>query len=131
MLQQDMTGYVKGTLDAGKPESVGIITDYVDEGLTEFIKKVVTEYCDIPYVLTKCGYACSDHASASKAGYPSAFAIESSFEDSDNHIHTTEDKIEHLSFDHMIQHAKLTLGLVYELAATRQWKESTSPNDEL
>ena len=133
MLQQDMTGYTQGTLDAGQPESVGVITDFVDPGLTEFIKEVVTEvrraviemhrplltsqqYCDIPYVLTKCGYACSDHASASKAGYPSAFVIESDFKYSDKKIHTTEDKIEYLNFDHMLQHAKLTLGLAYELA---------------
>ncbi|KAI9720264.1 MAG: Leucine aminopeptidase 1 [Candelaria pacifica] len=116
MLQQDMTGYVQKTLDAGEEERVGVITDYVDAGLTEFIKKVVTEYCDIPYVLTKCGYACSDHASASKAGYPSAFVIESDFKYSDQKIHTSQDKIEFLSFDHMLQHAKLTLGLVYELA---------------
>jgi len=116
MLQQDMTGYVAKTLEAGEKESVGVITDYVDPGLTEFIKKVITEYCDIPYVLTKCGYACSDHASASKAGYPSAFVIESDFKYSDKKIHTTEDKIEYLSFDHMLQHARLTLGLVYELA---------------
>lgn len=116
MLQQDMTGYVQKTLDAGEPESVGVITDYVDPGLTEFIKKVITVYCEIPYILTKCGYACSDHASASKAGYPSAFVIESDFKYSDNKIHTTEDKIEYLSFDHMLQHARLTLGLAYELA---------------
>ncbi|MCJ1479436.1 Leucine aminopeptidase 1 [Lambiella insularis] len=116
MLQQDMTGYVTKTLEAGEKESVGVITDFVDPGLTEFIKKVITEYCDIPYVLTKCGYACSDHASASKAGYPSAFVIESDFKYSDKKIHTTEDKIEYLSFDHMLQHARLTLGLVYELA---------------
>lgn len=116
MLQQDMTGYIQKTLDAGEPESVGVITDFVDPGLTEFIKKVITMYCGIPYVLTKCGYACSDHASASKAGYPSAFVIESDFKYSDNKIHTTEDKIEYLSFDHMLEHARLTLGLVYELA---------------
>ncbi|KAN0096494.1 aminopeptidase-like protein [Hyaloscypha variabilis] len=116
MLQQDMTGYVQGTLDAGKKESVGVITDFVNPALTEFIKEVVTEYCDIPYVETKCGYACSDHASASKAGYPSAFVIESDFADSDKKIHTSEDKIQYLSFDHMLQHARLTLGLVYELA---------------
>jgi leucyl aminopeptidase len=116
MLQQDMTGYVQKTLDAGEPESVGVITDFVDPGLTEFIKEVITDYCDIPWVLTKCGYACSDHASASKAGYPSAFVIESDFKYSDSKIHTTEDKIEYLSFDHMLQHAKLTLGLAYELA---------------
>lgn len=118
MLQQDMTGFVTRTLEAGKPESVGVIVDYVDPNLTEFIKKIVTEYCTIPYVETRCGYACSDHASASKAGYPSAFVIESAFEYSDNHIHSTEDKIEFLSFDHMLQHARLTLAFGYELAFT-------------
>lgn len=43
MLQQDMTGYVQKTLDAGMEESVGVITDFVDPGLTEFIKEIVTE----------------------------------------------------------------------------------------
>ena len=116
MLQQDMTGYTHGTIAAGEPESVGVITDFVDPGLTDFIKKVVTSYCEIPYIETKCGYACSDHASASKVGYPSAFVIESDFKYSDQKIHTTEDKIEYLDFDHMLQHARLTLGLAYELA---------------
>lgn len=48
MLQQDMTGYVQGTLDAGKKESVGVITDFVDPALTEFIKKVITEVRLLP-----------------------------------------------------------------------------------
>jgi leucyl aminopeptidase len=43
MLQQDMTGFVRRTLDAGRPESVGVIVDYVDPSLTEFIKKVIVE----------------------------------------------------------------------------------------
>jgi leucyl aminopeptidase len=42
MLQQDMTGYVARTLAAGEPESVGVITDFVDPRLTEFIKEVIT-----------------------------------------------------------------------------------------
>lgn len=133
MLQQDMTGYTHKTIEAGKPESVGVITDFVNPALTEFIKQIITQYCTIPYVLTKCmlipnllsyhkliavsgGYACSDHASASKAGYPSAFVIESDFKYSDNKIHTTEDKIEFLDFNHMLQHARMTLALVFELA---------------
>ena len=49
MLQQDMTGFVQGTLDAGKEESVGVITDFVDPALTEFIKEVVTEVRIIRY----------------------------------------------------------------------------------
>jgi len=132
MLQQDMTGFVQGTLDAGKKESMGVITDFVDPALTDFVKRIITQvskshlvrypslmsekYCEIPYVETTCGYACSDHASASKAGYPSAFVIESEFADSDKHIHTSNDLIKYLSFDHMLQYARLTLGLVYELA---------------
>jgi leucyl aminopeptidase len=43
MLQQDMTGYVAKTLDAGKPECVGVIVDYVDPDLTRFIKTIITE----------------------------------------------------------------------------------------
>lgn len=43
MLQQDMTGFVQKTLENGRPESVGVITDFVDAGLTEFIKKVIEE----------------------------------------------------------------------------------------
>ncbi|KAK3389621.1 hypothetical protein B0H63DRAFT_464062 [Podospora didyma] len=116
MLQQDMTGFITRTIEAGKVESVGVIVDFVDPNLTDFIKKVIVEYCEIPFVETKCGYACSDHASASKAGYPSAFVIESAFEYSDNKIHSTEDLIKYLSFDHMLQHARLTLGFGYELA---------------
>lgn len=45
MLQQDMTGYVAQTLANGEPESVGVITDFVDPGLTEFIKKVIESVC--------------------------------------------------------------------------------------
>ncbi|RMZ88111.1 hypothetical protein DV736_g4660, partial [Chaetothyriales sp. CBS 134916] len=119
MIQQDMTGYIDKTIEAGEPESVGVITDYVDPDLTAFIKEVIEEYCDIPYVETRCGYACSDHASASKYGYPSAFVIESDFKYSDKKIHTSEDKIEYLSFGHMEQHCKMTTGFAYELAFTQ------------
>ncbi|KAK9451797.1 uncharacterized protein V1518DRAFT_453485 [Limtongia smithiae] len=115
MLQQDMTGFVKKTLDSGMPESLGVITDFVHPDLTEFIKKVISAYSSIPYVETECGYACSDHASAAKVGYPSAFVIESTFKNSNPFIHSTRDTIDRLSFDHMVEHAKLTLGFVYEL----------------
>lgn len=118
MLQQDMTGYSAGSTKDGGEDSLGVIVDYVDEGLTKFIKRVVDEYCTIPYVETTCGYACSDHASASKYGYPSAFVIESAFDVSNKFIHSTRDKVDLLDFDHMLQHAKLTLGYAYELGKT-------------
>jgi len=117
MLQQDMTGYSAGSKEANDgQDELGVITDFVDEDLTNFIKLLITEYCSIPYVETQCGYACSDHSSASKYGYQSAFVIESSFDNIDRKIHTTEDKVEYLDFDHMLEHAKLTLGYALELS---------------
>ncbi|RXK40515.1 bacterial leucyl aminopeptidase [Tremella mesenterica] len=113
MLQMDMTAWVK----VGTKESVGIIQDYVDPGLTEFVEELVDLYLDIPAVKTKCGYACSDHASFGKAGYPSAFAIESTFENSNHNIHTSQDTTDHpeFSFKHMKEFSKLVVAFAVEL----------------
>jgi leucyl aminopeptidase len=119
MSQFDMTAWVK----SGTREEVGIITDYVDEGLTEFNKKLVDMYLDIPWVATRCGYACSDHASFSKAGYPSSFTIESAFENSNHHIHSADDRIDvspEFSFEHMLEFSKLAVAYVVELGG---WTE--------
>jgi leucyl aminopeptidase len=43
MLQQDMVGYTKATLDAGKPESFGLITDFTDAPLNEYLSRVINE----------------------------------------------------------------------------------------
>lgn len=53
MLEQDMTGYSAGM----QTETLGVVTDYVNKELTEFIKMIVDTYCGIPYTETKCGYA--------------------------------------------------------------------------
>ncbi|CAI6334677.1 unnamed protein product [Periconia digitata] len=121
LLQQDMTGYSQGNADAGLPDTMGLIVDYVDEPLTNFIKTVIDEYCDIGFVETECGYACSDHASASAAGYPSAFVFESDFNVSNPVIHTKDDDLGLLDFDHMIEHAKLTTGFAVEMAFTESF----------
>lgn len=115
MVQQDMTGYIQTRLDQGLPEAIGIIVDFVNVELTEFIKLLVDSYCDLPYVESTCGYACSDHASASKAGYPGAFFTEGDFETFDPKIHSTEDTLDLLSFSHMAEIAKLDLAYAYEL----------------
>uniref|UniRef100_A0A1D1XTY5 Leucine aminopeptidase 1 n=1 Tax=Anthurium amnicola TaxID=1678845 RepID=A0A1D1XTY5_9ARAE len=111
MIQNDMTGYV------GKSaEHFGVINDYVDPGLTSFVTKLVDNYSDLSYRLTKCGYACSDHASWYKAGFPSAFVIEGDFSDSNPYIHSPNDVIDHLSFDHMLQFSKLSVSFAVELS---------------
>ncbi|KAF9483991.1 peptidase [Pholiota conissans] len=114
MSQFDMTAWVK----RGTREEVGIITDFVDADLTAFNQALVDLYLDIPYVETKCGYACSDHASWGKAGYPSSFTIESSFENSNKNIHSTNDRIDisdEFSFTHMLEFSKLAVAFAVEL----------------
>lgn len=111
MLQQDMTGYVQDESD----EHVGIITDYTTPSLTNFIKKVAENYLSIPYKETSCGYACSDHGSAIKNGFPASFVIESQFNVTNKYIHSTMDTLDRLSFKHMGEHVKLVIGAVLEL----------------
>ncbi|KAI0356646.1 peptidase [Trametes cingulata] len=121
MSQYDMTAWVK----RGTRESVGIITDYVDPDLTEYNKKLVELYLDIPWVETKCGYACSDHASWGKAGYPSVFTIEATFENSNHgNIHSANDRYDisdEFSFSHMLEFSKLAVSFAIELGG---WKKA-------
>ncbi|KAF8265465.1 peptidase [Lactarius quietus] len=120
MSQFDMTAWVKNNTR----EEVGIIVDYVDEEVTELNKQLVDTYLDIPYVETKCGYACSDHASWSKAGYRSSFTIESSFPNSNKNIHSANDRIDispEFSFKHALEFSKLAVAFAIELGG---WTES-------
>lgn len=116
MLQQDMTGYIQKTLDNGVEEHVGVITDYVSPHLTDFVKLIIDSYLNIPYHETECGYACSDHSSALKNGYPSSFIIESEFKYTNPYIHSTGDTLDRLDFGHVSEFVKLVLGYVGELS---------------
>jgi len=110
----DMTAWVQKVTN----EEVGVVTDYVDPALSTFVSKLVDQYLDIPPVNTKCGYACSDHASWRQAGYPSAFSIESAFEKTNKHIHSMNDRIDistEFSFDHMLEFSKLAVAFAMEL----------------
>lgn len=115
MLQQDMTAFVK----QGTQETVGLVSDFVSTPLTKFIALLVDEYLDIGYTQTKLGYAGSDHASWTKIGADSAFAIEATFENSNlKRIHTTQDTFDYpeFSFDHLMQFVRLSASFVVELA---------------
>lgn len=44
--------------------------------------------------------------------------IEAPFDLTSQLIHTNKDTLETVDYDHMIQHAQMTLGFLYELAFT-------------
>ncbi|KAL7924325.1 hypothetical protein ACQKWADRAFT_331322 [Trichoderma austrokoningii] len=118
MIQQDMVGYIPAVSNASKPETLSVVTDYTHPGLSTFVRTAIDEYCDIPWVVSRCNFGCSGHHSAAQAGYASALVTDFShwaFDRTYEYVNT-RDFIKHISYDHMLQHAKLTLGLVYELA---------------
>lgn len=112
MLNQDMVGYAG--LDGN--ERFGLIVDNIDTAQNEFLKLLIDEYADIGYEESNCGYACSDHASADRNGFPASFLFEAPFGNHNPHIHTPNDTMEHVSFDHIKEHVKVTSGYLYELA---------------
>jgi leucyl aminopeptidase len=42
--------------------------------------------------------------------------IEGAFENTSDYIHTAQDTLDTVSYSHMLEHAKMTVGLAYELA---------------
>ncbi|KAM0269861.1 hypothetical protein ACHAQH_009612 [Verticillium albo-atrum] len=112
MLNQDMVGY--GGRDG--VERFGLVTDFTDADQNEFLKKAIGQFTNIPYEETVCGYACSDHASANRNGFPSSFIFEAPFGNHNPYIHTPNDTMEHVSFEHVNEHAKMALAYMYELA---------------
>ncbi|PPQ65192.1 hypothetical protein CVT24_011376 [Panaeolus cyanescens] len=115
MLQFDMTAYVK----PGTKPVVGLMPDYTDAGLTTFVGQLVNNYLTIPWVTNEpCGYACSDHASWNRQGYPTALPFESLFSNDNPNIHKATDTISvsGFNFTHSFEFAKLALAFAYELA---------------
>jgi len=106
-MNQDMTGYSPNNV-------IAVYTDYADSGLTSFIGKLVPVYSSLPLSTDRCGYACSDHASAYSAGYPAAYVCDENIDDSSPYIHSSQDTVSTVSFPHVFEHAKLTVGFAVE-----------------
>ncbi|KAJ3159637.1 hypothetical protein HDU86_001646 [Geranomyces michiganensis] len=115
MLQVDMTGYTP----PNKKEILGIATDYINPALSKFLQSVAAEYCEVPWADTKCGYGCSDHASWTGAGYPSAFTFEAAFDDHSPYIHTADDSVDHINFAHAAEFSKLAMSFAVELSMAK------------
>ena len=108
MMQIDMDGYYEGE------EVVAIVTDYTSSELNAWIRTLVETYLTIPWRDTVCGYGCSDHASFTAAGYPASFPFEADFSDISPYIHTAQDTVETVDFDHVSHWVKLAIAFAVE-----------------
>ncbi|KAL7788330.1 hypothetical protein V8C37DRAFT_388199 [Trichoderma ceciliae] len=107
MLNQDMTGY-------SPSNQLAVYTDFVDASLTQYVRVIATQYTGAAPLTTRCGYGCSDHASARSNGFPSAFVNEDTFERSNPNIHTAADSLDKIQWPAILRHAKFTVGFLVE-----------------
>jgi leucyl aminopeptidase len=112
-LQFDMTMY------PGSTPRITFITDHVSRELTTFVEKLSDEYVKAKWIEDKCGYACSDHASWTRAGYPSAFPFETAFDEYNPDIHTPKDTTSNLDAGHGVNYLKLSLAFAVEMAEAK------------
>jgi leucyl aminopeptidase len=117
VLQLDMTNYH----EPGQAD-IEIISDHTNAGLNAFLGVLFDAYLQ-PLGLTRgsspCGYGCSDHASWTAAGYPSAFAFEGGgINHSFGQIHSAFDLIENMgdSAARSVPFAQLGLAFLGEVA---------------
>lgn len=105
------------TMHPGQDKEIALITDNVDPDLTHFVKQLIEEYVQVPWRDDRCGYACSDHASWTRAGFSAAFPFEAPTSEMNHRIHTKKDLLEFLSPDHGLHFAKLAVAFAVELGS--------------
>lgn len=119
-LQLDMTNY-----KSGNGVDMQLITDYSNASMKTFLAGLFDEYL-APSGLTRgsytCGYGCSDHASWTSAGFPSAMMFEAGDQDGDYfpYIHSAGDTLQNMgnSAANSAKFAKLGLAFLGELGKT-------------
>lgn len=114
VLQLDMTNY-KGS---DKTIYFDSTSSNADPALNQYLGSLIDEYVKEPWGSMSCGYACSDHNSWFKRGYPASFPFEAaSLQSSNPKIHTNQDRLNasNNSASHSVHFAKLAISYVIEL----------------
>ncbi len=114
VMQLDMTNF------RGSAYDMVFMTDFTDRTLTAYLQNLLHVYLpQVVWSTDSCGYACSDHASWTKAGYPSAIPFESKMADYNQYIHTERDTLDVSGqvATHSVNFAKLALAYIVELGS--------------
>ncbi|KAI0705564.1 Zn-dependent exopeptidase [Earliella scabrosa] len=115
-LELDMTAYFA----PGSREVIALEADYIDNGVNTFVKQLVENYSTLDWAMDiPCGYACSDHASWYRQGYPTAMLYEAITGDDNPRIHSASDttSVNGFSWSHTLEFTKVALAFGYELSA--------------
>lgn len=96
-------------------QTIWLLDDYTNKNLRQFLELLVTTYIKAPVNHTRCGYACSDHASWTLNGFAAAAPAETSYEDTNPYLHSSLDTMEKLSLDHLTNFARLASAFAVEM----------------
>ncbi|RHY54709.1 hypothetical protein DYB34_007678 [Aphanomyces astaci] len=110
-MQQDMTGYVR----PGTTPVVNMISDFTNKNLNTFLETLIATYVGLPVTHSVCKYGCSDHFSWNVSGYPSSYPFETKLKDMNPNMHSQNDTIDTINFNHMADFTKLSIAYVVEL----------------
>jgi leucyl aminopeptidase len=126
VLQLDMTNF-QGTSGL----DVGIITDRTSAAQNTFITNLIGAYVPgITWANSSCGYACSDHASWTTAGFAASIPFEALMSGSNPSIHTANDTLarSNNTATHALKFARIATAYMAELAeGTVTVSDSTPP----
>lgn len=112
VLQLDMTNFPGSTYD------IVLISDFTHQEQNLFLAGLIDRYLSgVSWGYERCGYACSDHASWTRAGFTASFPFEATNRERNPHIHTDRDTLERLSRggSHALNFAQLGLAYILEL----------------
>jgi leucyl aminopeptidase len=111
VMQFDMTAF-------NGANTIGLMRDYSNDTLSEFTIKLIETYVNYAWMNDKCGYACSDHASWTAAGFPAVMPFESTFDADNKKIHTAQDTLANADGTgaHSTKFAKLALAYLVEVS---------------
>jgi bacterial leucyl aminopeptidase len=114
VMQLDMTNY------KGSPSDIWIYTDYTNAAQNDFLAKLVAAYQPgVTVGYSRCGYACSDHASWHNQGFAASFPFETLDGDDNPYIHTPNDTYANSGNQaaHALKFAKLAAAYAIELGS--------------
>lgn len=118
ILNMDMTGYTK---DGKTCYILSGDKDYVDAELADLSKLLIPMYTKLVPKEGKCGYACSDHASWSRFGYPTSCVSEGSPVDKNynKEIHSANDTMKNVTMPYSIEFCKFGIGFIIETSMVK------------
>lgn len=112
VMQLDMTNYTT------RNDEVVLMTDHTNAEQNEFLKNLMRTYLPAIIIMEDvCGYACSDHASWTRYGFPASIPFEARMSEYNHAIHTSRDTLAMTQnmAAHSVPYSKLLLSYIIEL----------------